>query len=223
MKLVDFIQPTAVTATLEAKDKPGALAALGRLLATTEPELGAARCTEILTEREQLATTGVGDAKLFKAFISCVTTISRNSVTSWTLFPESRSTQTTYIRDPSSSAVVIHICLPRTTGEDHPRPWMAVFQATFSVSLQLVGGSAPSACPWPPGPRNCGQSADAVVQETTTIRKTLISVLIMRFSMREGYRGKHNEYIMFASALPVADGGDQGGGKKAGGLSSYKN
>src|SRR6185436_15340605 len=53
---------------------------------------------------------------------------------------------------------------PATTGDDQPRPGTAVFQATFFVSLHSIGSPCSVECPWPPGPRNCGQSS--VARET---------------------------------------------------------
>src|SRR6185436_17677578 len=50
---------------------------------------------------------------------------------------------------------------PATTGDDQPRPGTAVFQATFFVSLHSIGSPCSVECPWPPGPRNCGQSSVA--------------------------------------------------------------
>src|SRR6185312_6257175 len=45
--------------------------------------------------------------------------------------------------------------------DDQPRPGTAVFQATFFVSLHSIGSPCSVECPWPPGPRNCGQSSVA--------------------------------------------------------------
>src|SRR5437660_12664617 len=95
------------------------------------------------------------------------------SFTSWTTLPVLRSIPTaknvTRSTDPrwpgavgvftvlppsTSSAVVSHTRSPQTTGDDHPLPWTAVFQRTFSVlvSLQWVGMLAVSAWPSPAGP-----------------------------------------------------------------------
>ena len=60
---------------------------------------------------------------------------------------------------------MIQICASRMTGEDQPNPLMGVFQATFSVSLQVIGSPVSMECPCPSGPRNCGQSA-AAAEET---------------------------------------------------------
>ena len=54
---------------------------------------------------------------------------------------------------PGAVAVVIQICLPQMTGDDQPLPWMAVFQTTFSVSLQVTGRPCESLRPSAVGPR----------------------------------------------------------------------
>ena len=51
---------------------------------------------------------------------------------------------------------------PTTTGDDHPMPGTGVFQAMFSVALQVSGSRGSSAAtPNDPGPRNWGQSLAA--------------------------------------------------------------
>ena len=45
-----------------------------------------------------------------------------------------------------------------TTGDDHPRPGIGVFQTTFRDSLQSLGRPCSSEWPCPSGPLNCGQS-----------------------------------------------------------------
>jgi PTS system nitrogen regulatory IIA component len=61
MKLVDLIQVTGINADLSATDKPAALTELSGLLAQLAPGIGAGRINEVLSARERLATTGVGD------------------------------------------------------------------------------------------------------------------------------------------------------------------
>ena len=61
MKLVDFIRPSGVSADLGATDKRSALAELAALLSAENPGAEAPQITAILTARERLATTGVGD------------------------------------------------------------------------------------------------------------------------------------------------------------------
>src|SRR5436190_23668381 len=48
-----------------------------------------------------------------------------------------------------------------STGDDQPSPEMGVFQATFLVLDHCTGTGRLRAleCPWPSGPRNCGQSS----------------------------------------------------------------
>lgn len=54
---------------------------------------------------------------------------------------------------------VSHTRPPAITGEDHPRPAMAVFQRMFCDSLHSIGRPRSMECPSPPGPRNWGQSS----------------------------------------------------------------
>src|SRR5687768_8232959 len=57
-----------------------------------------------------------------------------------------------------SIAVVIQTRPPATTGVDQPTPGVLVFQATFRPSPHVSGSPRAVECPWPPGPRNSGQS-----------------------------------------------------------------
>src|SRR3954468_15443032 len=85
------------------------------------------------------------------------------------IFPVSASAQTANNSFAFSVAVVSQICLFQVMGDDHARPWMAVFHFTFCSSLHVIGTLFVSACPSPLGPRNCGQlEADATQQETNT-------------------------------------------------------
>jgi hypothetical protein len=59
---------------------------------------------------------------------------------------------------PAAVAVVNHTRPPETAGDDHPRPGTGIFHATFFDSLHSIGSPRSGDCPWPPGPRNCGQS-----------------------------------------------------------------
>ena len=78
-----------------------------------------------------------------------------------------------------SWAVVSQICLPSMTGEDHPRPGMAVFQTTPSVSLHRMGGWAlAAACPCPPGPRHSGHSG--VADKAVTAPRAAIKMEILK-------------------------------------------
>ena len=46
------------------------------------------------------------------------------------------------------------------TGEEYPCPGTADFHVIFFSSFHTIGMPFASECPWPSGPRNCGQSAD---------------------------------------------------------------
>ena len=58
-------------------------------------------------------------------------------------------------------AVVRKMRSPRTTGEDEPLPGTGVFQRTFSVPDQVVGGVASELVPSTLGPRQFGQPDSA--------------------------------------------------------------
>src|SRR5437773_11771998 len=82
---------------------------------------------------------------------------------------------------PSSSAAVIQIWSPQTTGLDQPRSWRGVFHLTCSVSLHVVGRPLASERLSPLGPRNCGQlsaaasetASDAISNETNTTNRDM--------------------------------------------------
>jgi PTS system nitrogen regulatory IIA component len=61
MKLVEFIDPSAISADLTSAGKLAVLAELAELLARVCPNLDRDEIAEILVERERLATTGIGD------------------------------------------------------------------------------------------------------------------------------------------------------------------
>jgi PTS system nitrogen regulatory IIA component len=61
MKVIDFLKPEAVIAQLAAKTKPGVLAELSSHLAGTVPGVDAEALRKVLEEREQLASTAIGD------------------------------------------------------------------------------------------------------------------------------------------------------------------
>src|SRR5581483_9295043 len=94
---------------------------------------------------------------------------------------------------PSGVPVVSQICLPQTTGDDHPRPWIGVFQATFFVSLHSRGRPVASACPSPLGPRNSAQfSLGAELQErpaSTAVIQSFMSALSIGSALLYGARG----------------------------------
>ncbi|MBL8634875.1 MAG: PTS sugar transporter subunit IIA [Myxococcales bacterium] len=61
MKLVDLIRPELVIPELSGRTKAQVLAEFSRHLAKTQPGLDANLLHRILTEREQLATTAIGE------------------------------------------------------------------------------------------------------------------------------------------------------------------
>src|SRR6266498_5146280 len=65
-----------------------------------------------------------------------------------------------------SIAVVRNTLFAQTTGEEWPRPAIAVFHLMFLVTLHSAGRFFSVEIPRPPGPRHCGQFG---VAELTTI------------------------------------------------------
>lgn len=61
MRLSDIIAESSVDIDLRVEDKPEVFTALGRLLADALPAADPGEIAGILSERERLATTGVGD------------------------------------------------------------------------------------------------------------------------------------------------------------------
>lgn len=61
MKLVEFIDPIAISADLESSGKLAVLDELAELLARVCPNIERNDVATILVERERLATTGIGD------------------------------------------------------------------------------------------------------------------------------------------------------------------
>src|SRR6185503_6202875 len=59
----------------------------------------------------------------------------------------------------SGIAVVTYRRPRRKIGEDQPRPGTSARQTIFEELLQLIGTFRALEIPWPPGPRNCGQSS----------------------------------------------------------------
>jgi PTS system nitrogen regulatory IIA component len=60
MRLSEILAPERVIHRLEARDKTGALRAIARAFAGTDPRLDEAEVLRVLLEREALASTGVG-------------------------------------------------------------------------------------------------------------------------------------------------------------------
>src|SRR5262245_18999035 len=56
-----------------------------------------------------------------------------------------------------SLAWVMKTLLPQMTGVEFPLSGSLTFHLTFSVADHLSGRSVSLVCPWPVGPRNCGQ------------------------------------------------------------------
>ena len=61
MKVIDFLAPDGIVATLEAKTKSGVLAELSVHMANVVPGLEAEALRKVLEERELLASTAIGD------------------------------------------------------------------------------------------------------------------------------------------------------------------
>lgn len=52
--------------------------------------------------------------------------------------------------------------MSETVGKNHPSPGVDDLQATLLDSLHRMGTLVAGELPWPPGPRNSGQSVSAV-------------------------------------------------------------
>jgi len=61
MRVIDFLQPSLITAELQTTTKAGVLGELSELLARQQPIVDAAVLRKVLEEREQLASTAIGD------------------------------------------------------------------------------------------------------------------------------------------------------------------
>jgi len=61
MRVIDFLQPALITAELQTTTKAGVLGELAELLARQQPIVDAAVLRKVLEEREQLASTAIGD------------------------------------------------------------------------------------------------------------------------------------------------------------------
>jgi PTS system nitrogen regulatory IIA component len=61
MKVIDFLAPDGIVATLAAKTKPGVLAEMSAHMASVVPGLEAEPLRKVLEERELLASTAIGD------------------------------------------------------------------------------------------------------------------------------------------------------------------
>ena len=61
MRVIDFLAPDCIIATLQAKNKPAVLTELSGHLAKVVPGVEAEALRRVLEEREQLASTAIGD------------------------------------------------------------------------------------------------------------------------------------------------------------------
>src|SRR5580765_7310565 len=61
MRVIDFLAPDCIIATLAAKAKPDVLTELSALLSRVVPGVEAEALRRVLEEREQLASTAIGD------------------------------------------------------------------------------------------------------------------------------------------------------------------
>jgi len=61
MKIMDILVKDAVILDLASSSKPDVLAEMARALAKAEPNVEAARLLDVLTQREEIQTTGIGE------------------------------------------------------------------------------------------------------------------------------------------------------------------
>jgi PTS system nitrogen regulatory IIA component len=61
MKVIDFLKPDAIIATLEATTKAAALSEVAAHMARLDPKVEGAELRRVLEERELLASTAIGD------------------------------------------------------------------------------------------------------------------------------------------------------------------
>jgi len=61
MKLVDFVRPELIIPELTGRTKPQVIAELARHLAKTQPSIDAEALSRVLMEREDLASTAIGE------------------------------------------------------------------------------------------------------------------------------------------------------------------
>src|SRR5689334_22763751 len=94
---------------------------------------------------------------------------------------------------PALTAEVTNTRPPETIGEDQPRPGTSTDQATCSVADQRRGGAEPSAIPFPPGPRNCGQSVGGAGTASAAPASTAMAARAGTL-MDGGLRGRRGVY-----------------------------
>jgi hypothetical protein len=61
MKIAEFLREDLILPELRSTDKASVLREICEVIARRNPQLDAARLTEVLLEREKLGSTGVGD------------------------------------------------------------------------------------------------------------------------------------------------------------------
>jgi len=61
MKIAEFLREDLILPELRSTDKASALREICEVIARANPQLSAARLTDVLLEREKLGSTGVGD------------------------------------------------------------------------------------------------------------------------------------------------------------------
>jgi PTS system nitrogen regulatory IIA component len=61
MKIVDFVRPELIIPELAARKKPEVIAELAQHMARQQPEISAQALIKVLLEREQLASTAIGE------------------------------------------------------------------------------------------------------------------------------------------------------------------
>lgn len=61
MRISEFLSPQAVIADMQARTKPDVLRELSATLVRAHPQLDEAKLVEVLGEREQLGSTGIGE------------------------------------------------------------------------------------------------------------------------------------------------------------------
>ena len=67
MRVIDFLAPDCIIATLQARNKPAVLTELSGHLAKVVPGVEAEALRRVLEEREQLASTAIGDGIEFES------------------------------------------------------------------------------------------------------------------------------------------------------------
>ena len=87
------------------------------------------------------------------------------------------------------------------TGEEYPCPGTADFHVMFFSSLHTMGMPFASECPWPSGPRNCGQSAEQRAAEKREIRIDIVTSRMTFVARRNIRRGSVEQLRVFRGTL----------------------